>query len=99
MGRLRGINTVVSDQTFSWVRGYAGSMDELHPARRQFLVHLYAKAHNELVTKGDISQLNPHRAKRYPEINAVRLRRRSPREETKKSAAAAREKKITLSDT
>ena len=58
--RLSGINTVVSEQTFSWFRGYARRMDELKPARRQFLVPIYAKMHNDLLEKGDTSHMGPH---------------------------------------
>ena len=59
MRRLRGVNTVVSDQTFSWFRGYARSMNELKPERHQFLVPIYAKEHNELLARGETSHLNP----------------------------------------
>ena len=60
MRRLRGINTVIAEQTFSWFRGYARSMNELKPERHQFLAHCYAKEHNELMANGDTSHLNPH---------------------------------------
>ena len=60
MRRLRGINTVIAEQTFSWFRGYERSMNGIKPARHQFLVQFYAKEHNELMTTGDASHLNPH---------------------------------------
>ena len=60
MKRLRWVNAVIAEQTFSWFRGYARSMNELKPARRQFIVPLYAEMHNELSGKGDTSHLNPY---------------------------------------
>ena len=60
MARIENLNTSIAEQTFSWFRGYARSMNELRPTRHQFLVLLYAKMHNELMAKGEMSHLNPY---------------------------------------
>ena len=60
MERVKNMNTSVAEQTFSWFRGYVRSMNELRPIRQQFLVLLYAKMHNELMSKGEKSHLNPY---------------------------------------
>ena len=54
------MNTVAAEQTFSWFRGYARSMNELRAERHQFLVPLYAKEHSKLLAVGDTEHLNPH---------------------------------------
>ena len=55
--RLRGVNTSVCEQTFSWFRNYARTMNELRPLRHRFLVLFYAKRHNELVAQKDFGCL------------------------------------------
>lgn len=56
--RLRGINTQICEQTFSWFRGYARTFNSLRALRHKFLVLYFAKKHNKLVEKGDHSHLN-----------------------------------------
>ena len=63
--RLMGIenlNASISDQTISWFRGCARSLNELKPIRHQFLLPIYAKMHNAPMATGDTSRLNtcPH---------------------------------------
>ena len=60
MHRIRNLNTSIAEKTFSWFRGHARSMSELKPIRHQFIVLLYARMHNELVSKGDTTHLNPY---------------------------------------
>ena len=60
MRRVRNLNTSIADQTFSWFLGYAGSLNELKPLRRQFVVLLYAGIHNELISKGNTTHMNPY---------------------------------------
>jgi hypothetical protein len=50
--RLKGINTSIAEQTFSWFRNYARTMNEMRPARQKFLILYYVKMHNELVAAG-----------------------------------------------
>lgn len=47
--RVAKINTSASEQTSSWFRNYARTMNELRPARNKFLVLCYAKEHNKLI--------------------------------------------------
>ena len=60
MHRIRNLNTSIAEQTFSWFRGYARSLNELKPMRHQFVVLLYARMHNDLISKGDTTHLNPY---------------------------------------
>ena len=60
MRRIRNLNTSIAEQTFSWFRWYARSLNELKPLRHQFIVLLYAKMHSELISKGDTTHLNPY---------------------------------------
>ena len=60
MHHIRNLHTSIDEQTPSWFRGYAGSMNELKPLRRQFIVLLYARMHNELISEGDTTHLNPY---------------------------------------
>ena len=41
--RLRGVNGSVCEQTFSWFRGYARTLNEMSPLRHHFLVLVYVK--------------------------------------------------------
>ena len=56
--RLKGVNTQVCEQTFSWFRGYTRSFNGLRPLRHHFAVLYFAKKHNELVDKNDTAHLN-----------------------------------------
>ena len=38
MRRLIGVNTSIAEQTFSWLRGYAKSFNEMHTERHWFIV-------------------------------------------------------------
>ena len=68
-GGIKNLNAPISKLTFSWLRGYARSMNEPRPTRHQFLVLLYAEMHNELTAKGETSHLNP-----YPHQNVSKKR-------------------------
>jgi hypothetical protein len=57
--RLPGVNTQVCEQTFSWFRNYARSLNELRPLRQKFLILYYARAHNGLVAKGETFHAKP----------------------------------------
>ena len=60
MERIKNLNTSIAEQTFSWFRGYARSLNELRPTRHQFLVLLYSKIHNALIAEGETSHLGPY---------------------------------------
>ena len=57
---------MVAEQTFSWFRNFAFTLNSMRPLRHEFLVHHYCRIHNEQVDAGDIRHLTP----------AVRLGRR-----------------------
>jgi hypothetical protein len=57
--RLRGINSSVCEQTFSWFRGYASTLNTMSPIRHRFMVLRYCQLHNGLVESGDVGHLNP----------------------------------------
>ena len=56
--RLKEINTQICEQTFSWFRGYARVFNSLRSLRHRFVVLYFAKKHNEMVDKNDMSHLN-----------------------------------------
>ena len=56
--RLAKVNCSVCEQTFSWFRNYARTMNEMRPARQEFLIMLYVKWHNELIASGETSHLS-----------------------------------------
>jgi hypothetical protein len=57
--RVKHVNTSIAEQTFSWFRGYARVFNELREARHRFVVRYFAKKHNELVSTGETTHLNP----------------------------------------
>ena len=58
--RLRGINTSVAEQTFSWFRGYSKHLNEMRAVRHKFLVLYYIRCHNDLIAKGEADYLNEY---------------------------------------
>ena len=60
--RLRGVNTSICEQTFSWFRGYARVFNELRPKRHSFLVLYFAALHNSMVDAGDVGHMNRYNA-------------------------------------
>jgi len=58
--RLRGVNTSICEQTFSWFRGYARTFNELRSQRHEFIVHYFSAKHNTLVAAGDLDHLNAY---------------------------------------
>ncbi|CAK0871899.1 unnamed protein product, partial [Prorocentrum cordatum] len=57
--RLKGINTQVAEQSFSWFRGYARPLNEMAPLRHKLCVLLFAKLHNNYVAEHNIEYLPP----------------------------------------
>jgi len=60
--RLSNVNTSISEQIFSWFRGYASTMNTMNARTHRFYVLVYAKRHNELVIQNEAFHLNPHSA-------------------------------------
>ena len=56
--RLRGVNTQIAEQTFSWFRIHARVLNEKRAHRHHFLVLQYCKKHNLMMDSGDTSHLN-----------------------------------------
>jgi hypothetical protein len=60
--RLKGVNTAVAEQVFSWFRGYARVFNEMRALRHKFLVLYYCRLHNQLVDVKNTSHLNAYSA-------------------------------------
>ena len=58
MKRVKDVNTSVSEQVFSWFRGYARTFSEMKSLRQRFLVLYYSVRHNALIDAGKTSHLN-----------------------------------------
>ena len=56
--KVRGVNTLVCEQVFSWFRNYAVTFNSLTPLRHQFMVLYYVKRHNDLVSRSQVEHLN-----------------------------------------
>ena len=56
--RFAKTNTAACEQVFSRFRNYARVLNESRPCRHQFKVLLYAKMHNEAITRKKASYLN-----------------------------------------
>ena len=63
MRKLRGVNTSVCEQIFSWFRNYKGSFNTMTRFRHCFIVLYYVRRHNALVAAGDTIHLNAFSAK------------------------------------
>jgi len=50
--RLRGVNTQVCEQTFSWFRNYARIMNEMDMLRQHFFILVFVKKHNKFIANG-----------------------------------------------
>ena len=60
--RLERVNTEIAEQTFSWFRGYARTINEMRPRRAMFLVTYYAWLRNKLLASGSKRHLNAYGA-------------------------------------
>ena len=60
--RLKGVNTSVSEQVFSWFRNYARILNEMKPKIHEFLVLYFCKLHNAVVKADGTKHLNPYSA-------------------------------------
>ena len=64
MRRLKGVNTSVSEQVWSWFRNYSNTLNTMNSTRHKFLVLQYVRRHNAMMESGDTSHLNGHAAAR-----------------------------------
>ena len=55
---IRDVNTSISEQAFSWFRGYAGIFSSMPVARHRLFVHVYARKHNDMLRAEDAHHLN-----------------------------------------
>ena len=61
--RLRGVNTSVSEQVFSWFKMYARIFNEMTPSTHRFFVLYFCRLHNACVQDGDAEYLNAFSSK------------------------------------
>ena len=62
--RLKGVNTSVAEQVWSWFRNYSNTLNPMSSTRHKFLVLQYVRRHNAMMESGDTSHLNGHAAAR-----------------------------------
>ena len=62
MRRLKGINTSVCEQVWSWLRNYASTMNHMNSRRHKFLLLSYVRRHNDMIAAGDVLHLNIFKA-------------------------------------
>eukprot|EP00438_Fugacium_kawagutii_P010367 Skav231997 [mRNA] locus=scaffold719:439782:442514:+ [translate_table: standard] len=60
--RLKSVNTSMSEQTFSWFRGYANTFNNMAPQTQRFYVLAYGRRHNIMVSNNDVEHLNQYAA-------------------------------------
>ena len=56
--RMQGLNTSVSEQVFSWFRGYARALNPLRARRHKFMVLRFCVMHNASIDSGRATYLN-----------------------------------------
>ena len=59
--RIKGLNTSIAEQTFSWFRGYSKVLNDMRPLRHRFAVLLFCKWQNDLVENGNAQYLNQYK--------------------------------------
>ena len=64
MRRLKGVNTSVSEQVWSWFRNYSNTLNTMSSTRHKFLVLQYVRRRNAMMESGDTSHPNRHAAAR-----------------------------------
>ena len=62
--RLKGLNTSICEQTFSWFKNYGAMANEMRANRHKFLMLHFAVKHNEALEFGQAVYLRPHAKKR-----------------------------------
>ena len=77
--QLKGLNTSLSEQIFSWFRGYANTFNAMSPLTHHFYVILYSRRHNDLVRQNDTSHLNSYAAPKKVAQNKKLMKRPASR--------------------
>ena len=93
--RVKGINTSVSEQVFSWFRGYARVLNSMGGLRHKFLVLVYCKRRNDLTAETPITPVRGGLQTRLPKSKA-RAYQCSPSRVVKKSVLKKPASKATL---
>ena len=70
--RLKGINTSNCEQTFSWLKRYNPTLNEMRENRHKFMMLYLAQKHNEVCAKGRPEYLHPFGCKRNVSESYVR---------------------------
>ena len=60
--QLKGLNTSLSEQVFSWFRGYANTFNSMSAETHKFYVLAYSRRRNVMTSKKDTAHLNVHAA-------------------------------------
>ena len=56
--KLRGVNCSICEQTYSWLRNYARTLNEMRDLRHHFMVLHYVRRHNDNLKSGRVDYLN-----------------------------------------
>ena len=90
--RLARVNTSVSEQVFSWFRGYSRTLNEMKASRHHFLVLYYCAKHNKHIDAGSAKYLNAYshlnRSKQKqstPYSCSMKVKKRIPKRRSKQS--------------
>lgn len=62
--RLKRVNTSISEQVFSWFRGYSSTFNSMNAKHQRFYVLAYSRRHNHLQKLDDMQHLNPWSARK-----------------------------------
>lgn len=66
--RVKHVNASISEQVFSWFRGYSHTFNSMARKAQRFYVHLFAKKHNSMIRSGLPNYLNKFAAKKKTRI-------------------------------
>ena len=66
--RVKHVNASISEQVFSWFRGYSHTFNSMARKAQRFYVHLFAKKHNSMIRSGLPNYLNKFAAKKNTRI-------------------------------
>ena len=62
--RLKRVNTSISEQVFSWFRGYSSTFNSMNAKHQRFYVLAYSRRHSHLQKLDDMQHLNPWSARK-----------------------------------
>lgn len=66
--RVKHVNASISEQVFSWFRGYSHTFNSMARKAQRFYVHLFAKKHNSMIRSGLPNYLNKFAAEKKTRI-------------------------------